>query len=154
MDSSSSESEEERREGGEGAEEAAEEVAEEVAEEIKNKDITIEGLNLPDRTSINATKDQINRLEDKFQTMEQMKLDLSGTNNSNKLQQLNESINETREALLNEYLGKMLGTYSDDLDELRSKADFHGEMSLKLIAKLLKESGNVFDDSTLSQLKQ
>ncbi|VEU22430.1 DEKNAAC103655 [Brettanomyces naardenensis] len=126
-------------------------------------DLTIEGLNIPkgevksqDQTlsveDTRATKEKIQGLESGFQDIKRLELDVSSSNSQGKLRSISNQIDDAREKLLGAYLGKMVGNYGDDLDALRGKSDFRGEMSVKLLARLLKESGNVFDDETLSSI--
>ncbi|GMG18874.1 unnamed protein product [Ambrosiozyma monospora] len=87
-----------------------------------------------------------------------LKLDKTISKELDKKQQdlnsLNSKINGNRNELLTLYLKKMLGTYGDDLNTLRQSNDFNqnGQMSLTLLAGLLKQSGNVFSDEVLSSV--
>ncbi|KAG7823311.1 hypothetical protein KL909_003334 [Ogataea angusta] len=107
---------------------------------------TIDGLDtqeVSDSTQLRLqqlNKDRLASLEHSL--VSNVKLDLDAAQNQ---------IKNAREQLQNEYLKKMLVTYSEDLDALRQKTDFK-ENSLKTLARLLKESGNIFDDETLKSL--
>ncbi|GME89738.1 unnamed protein product [Ambrosiozyma monospora] len=87
-----------------------------------------------------------------------LKLDKTISKELDKKQQdlnsLNSKINGNRNELLTLYLKKMLGTYGDDLNTLRQSNDFNqnGQMSLTLLAGLLKQSGNIFSDEVLSSV--
>lgn len=105
---------------------------------------TIDGLNVPSA--------QLARVNSIFGDVHEMELDLLKSSSQAQLSSSQARVSETRNRLLDEYLGKMLGTYGEDLNELRGKPDFNGKTSLSLLAKMLKESGNVFDDDTLQSI--
>ncbi|ODV88246.1 hypothetical protein CANARDRAFT_20958 [[Candida] arabinofermentans NRRL YB-2248] len=123
-----------------------------------SNDLNIDGLNLPKLANSNITIDDLDNTKLNLRKIDNLtnltQIETGLINNSGKIN-LNSSkvkINETREVLLNTYLTKMLNNYGDDLDELRQKKDFNGSISLNLLAKLLKESGNIFDDEILKNL--
>ncbi|VUG18545.1 DEBR0S3_14224g1_1 [Brettanomyces bruxellensis] len=98
---------------------------------------------------IQATRKSIRKIEDQFPDMKKLEMEVEAGGDPSKMRDINGKIDETRERLLNEYLAKILPSYGDDLIQLRSKPDFHGESSIRMIAELLKTSGNIFDDETL-----
>ncbi|KAG7696539.1 hypothetical protein KL951_002995 [Ogataea haglerorum] len=107
---------------------------------------TIDGLDtqeVADSTQLRLQQLNADRLASlEHSLISNVKLDIDAAQNQ---------IKNAREQLQNEYLKKMLVTYSEDLDALRQKTDFK-ENSLKTLARLLKESGNIFDDETLKSL--
>ncbi|ESW97797.1 hypothetical protein KL918_003176 [Ogataea parapolymorpha] len=106
---------------------------------------TIDGLDtqeVSDSTQVRLQQLNADRLASIEQSLSgNLKLDINAVR----------QIDDVREQLQNEYLKKLLVTYSEDLDALRQKTDFK-ENSLKTLARLLKESGNIFDDGTLKSL--
>ncbi len=98
---------------------------------------------------IQATRKSIRKIEDQFPDMKKLEMEVDAGGDPSKMRDINGKIDKTREKLLNEYLAKILPSYGDDLIQLRSKPDFHGESSIRMIAELLKTSGNIFDDETL-----
>ncbi|KAI0463238.1 hypothetical protein LJB42_003259 [Komagataella kurtzmanii] len=61
----------------------------------------------------------------------------------------NEKLNTYREELLDKYLNLQLRQYGNEINQLQESDDFHTQKSLVLIAKLLKEHGELFNDEAL-----
>ncbi|GME94829.1 unnamed protein product [[Candida] boidinii] len=79
-------------------------------------------------------------------------LNLESSANNLNLNLINNKIENQRNDLLTKYLTKMTLAYGNDLDNFRTNSSDFNSMSLPLLAKLLKESGNIFDDSTLKSI--
>lgn len=62
-----------------------------------------------------------------------------------------ETVQRDRQQLDSEFLAYMATTHSDDLDELRKKADFT-DRSIVMLAKTLQLGSNMFDSETLEAL--
>jgi len=108
-----------------------------------------ESVQISSQKHVQATQRRIRQIEDQFPDMKKLEMEINAGGDPSKMREINKKIDGTRERLLNEYLAKILPSYGDDLVQLREKPDFHGESSIRMIAELLKTSGNIFDDETL-----
>lgn len=120
-------------------------------EEPTSIDANIDQLNT-NAVSNDTTKKTLMDIEQKLPNMEELEAGINAGGSQSEMKEKNRQIDEAREKLLNEYVGKMVNNYGDDLDELRTKPDFKGQKSVGILAHLLKESGHVFDDSTLKAI--
>lgn len=107
-------------------------------------------------TEINiAEEEELNKdpsfgnIKNKLKTVELTSTALNKGNNKNiNLNQVENIINQGNKLLENEYLSLMFENYGDDIDQIRKAPDFN-ERSLTILANVLKNGNNIFDEETL-----
>lgn len=89
-------------------------------------------------------------VKNKLKTVELTRTPLNESHNNKNinLHQVESLINQGNKKLENEYLGLMFENYGDDIDHIRKAPDFN-ERSLTILANVLKNGGNIFDEETL-----
>ncbi len=106
-------------------------------------------------TEINIEEAELNKdpsfgnIKNKLKTVELTSTALNNGNNKNiNLNQVENIINQGNKQLENEYLSLMFENYGDDIDQIRKAPDFN-ERSLTILANVLKNGNNIFDEETL-----
>lgn len=106
-------------------------------------------------TEINIEEEELNKdpsfgnIKNKLKTVELTSTALNKGNNKNiNLNQVENIINQGNKQLENEYLSLMFENYGDDIDQIRKAPDFN-ERSLTILANVLKNGNNIFDEETL-----
>jgi len=109
---------------------------------------------------IDNKDEDFSKIKNKLKTIQLTKTELNNNGNMNdygynkinkniNLNQVENIINQNNNKFLeNEYLGLMFKNYSDDIDKIRKVPDFN-EKSLTILANVLKNGNNIFDEDTL-----
>lgn len=85
----------------------------------------------------------------KIQTINLTKTDLNNGDKNINLGNINSTLKADRKELEDEYLGLMFDYYGDDIVELRNAPDFNPDRSLNILATVLRNGSNIFDEDTL-----
>lgn len=93
-------------------------------------------------------EEKFNKVQNKLKTIELTKTGLNNGGKNININQVENIINQGNKQLENEYLGLMFENYGDDIDQIRKAPDFN-ERSLTILANVLKNGGNIFDEETL-----
>jgi ribosome assembly protein 3 len=97
---------------------------------------------------IEVEKDNFDDVKQKLKTVNLTKTALNQTTKNVDTNQVENILQRNRKELENEYLGLMFENYGDDINALRTAADFN-ESSLTILAMALKNGHNIFDEDTL-----
>jgi ribosome assembly protein 3 len=97
---------------------------------------------------IEAEKDNFDDVKQKLNTVNLTKTALNQATKNVDTNQVESILKQNRKELENEYLGLMFESYGDDINALRTAADFN-ESSLTILAMALKNGHNIFDEDTL-----
>lgn len=98
---------------------------------------------------IDDVKDEkFNKVQNKLKTVQLTSTALNHGSKNININQVESIINQGNKNLENEYLGLMFENYGDDIDQIRKAPDFN-ERSLTILANVLKNGGNIFDEETL-----
>lgn len=115
------------------------------------QDVTLNGIDF----SRNESKEQSNVISDetklKLNAIQITNIPNTGKVNREELLKITDELNQEEKDLQNKYLVKMMNEYDLDLDQLRLKPDFDAK-SLPLLAKILKNGANVFDEESLKTI--
>ncbi|CCH44467.1 hypothetical protein BN7_4031 [Wickerhamomyces ciferrii] len=93
-------------------------------------------------------EEDFKNIKNKLKTVELTKTPLNYSSKNINLNQVESLINQGNKQLENDYLGLMFENYGDDIDEVRKAPDFN-ERSLTILANVLKNGSNIFDEETL-----
>ncbi|KAH3683218.1 hypothetical protein WICPIJ_005808 [Wickerhamomyces pijperi] len=128
---------------------------------IKEEDIVLSDSELPDQVSTNQQKlqqqqqkgEDFSKVSTRLKTVNLTKTPLNETTQLSKanLANISKTLTEQSNDLQNSYLNLMFENFGDDINELRKVPDFN-EKNLIILANVLKNGANVFDQDTLKAI--
>lgn len=120
----------------------------------KEEDIILSDSELPTEPQLNQEQgEDFSKVSNKLKTVNLTKTSLNETTQLSKVNliKISKTLNEQSNELQNSYLNLMFENFGDDVNELRKVPDFN-EKNLIILANVLKNGANVFDQDTLKAI--